>query len=114
MSLGSLAGCGFNNDYEKITVVDAPEVISCNESPTMAIRQKKNSSLVVGLDMLAQSEDIDAIEVNGNEIDTYEYIRQIIVTEIPIAVYSKDSKPIEYEEETREDPRLAKLKELLK
>ena len=36
----------------KIEVVDAPEVITNDESPTAAIRQKKNSSLVVGLDML--------------------------------------------------------------
>ena len=36
----------------KITIVDAPEIITNDESPTAAIRQKKNSSLVVGLDML--------------------------------------------------------------
>ena len=43
----------------KITIVDAPEVISNDESPTVAIRQKKNSSLVVGLDMLKN--DADAV-----------------------------------------------------
>ena len=44
------------NEYgykgDRIQVVDAPEIITNNESPTAAIRQKKNSSLVVGLDML--------------------------------------------------------------
>lgn len=42
----------------KLTVVDAPEVITNDESPTIAIRQKKNSSLVVGLDMLKENQDI--------------------------------------------------------
>lgn len=42
----------------KISIIDAPEEISCNESPTMAIRQKKNSSLVVGLDALKANDDI--------------------------------------------------------
>lgn len=48
----------FGYSGNKIEVVDAPEVITCNESPTMAIRQKKNSSLVVGLDMLKANENI--------------------------------------------------------
>ena len=43
---------------DKLTVVHAPDVISNNESPTMAIKQKKESSLVVGLDMLKNEEDI--------------------------------------------------------
>lgn len=47
---------GYTGD--KITVVDAPEIISNDESPTVAIRQKKNSSLVVGLDMLKANPDI--------------------------------------------------------
>jgi len=45
-------------DGDKISVVHAPDVISNNESPTMAIKQKKESSLVVGLDMLKNNEDI--------------------------------------------------------
>lgn len=46
-------------DYtgNQITVIDAPEVITNDESPTAAIRQKKNSSLVVGLDMLKADPD---------------------------------------------------------
>ncbi len=43
---------------DKISIVDAPEIINNNESPTAAIRQKKNSSLVVGLDMLKANDDI--------------------------------------------------------
>ncbi len=42
----------------KISVVEASEVISNDEAPTTAIRQKKNSSLVVGLNLLKENDDI--------------------------------------------------------
>ena len=49
------------NEYgykgSKIQVVDAPEIITNDESPTAAIRQKKNSSMVVGLDILKTDPD---------------------------------------------------------
>lgn len=41
----------------RISIVDAPEIITNDESPTAAIRQKKNSSLVVGLDLLKSDSD---------------------------------------------------------
>lgn len=47
-----------NYSGDRIEVVHAPDVISNDESPTMAIKQKKESSLVVGLDMLKNNEDI--------------------------------------------------------
>ncbi len=50
----------------KITIVDAPSVITNEESPTLAIRQKKDSSLVVALDMLKENDDIDAIISAGS------------------------------------------------
>ena len=53
-----LAEIGYTGD--KIEIIDAPEVIGFNESPTMAIRQKKNSSLVAGLTALKEREDLDA------------------------------------------------------
>ncbi len=51
-----LVDFGYNGG--KISILDAPEEITCNEAPTMAIRQKKNSSLVVGLDALKANDDI--------------------------------------------------------
>ncbi|MBQ7452793.1 MAG: phosphate acyltransferase PlsX [Clostridia bacterium] len=51
---------------DKISIINAPEVITCEEQPTLAIRQKKNSSLVVGLDTLAQREDIDGFISAGS------------------------------------------------
>ena len=42
----------------QIEIVHAPDVISCDESPTMAIRRKKDSSLVAGLNLLKERDDI--------------------------------------------------------
>ncbi|MGM0395824.1 MAG: phosphate acyltransferase PlsX [Bacillota bacterium] len=39
---------------DKIEVIDAPEVISNEDNPTLAIRRKKNSSLVVGMNTLIE------------------------------------------------------------
>jgi glycerol-3-phosphate acyltransferase PlsX len=50
---------------ETITVVDAPEVIEMDESPAQAARQKKQSSIAVGLRMLKQGE-ADAFVSAGN------------------------------------------------
>ena len=43
-------------DKERISIVNAPEVISCDEKPTEAFRQKKNSSLRVSFDLLKSGE----------------------------------------------------------
>ncbi len=42
----------------KIEIADAKDVISCNESPTMAIRRKTDSSLVTALNILKTREDV--------------------------------------------------------
>ena len=47
---------GYTGD--KLEIVHAPDVISCDESPTMAIRRKKDSSLVSALDILKTREDV--------------------------------------------------------
>jgi len=39
-------------DLSRVTVAEAPEVIGFDESPTAALRQKKGSSLAVGLGLL--------------------------------------------------------------
>ena len=51
-----LSECGYAGD--RIEIVHAPEVIDCNESPTMAIRRKTNSSLVAGLKLLKENDDV--------------------------------------------------------
>lgn len=46
----------YNYPREQIEVVDAPEVIEMAEPPVLAIRKKKQSSIVVGMNMVKQKE----------------------------------------------------------
>lgn len=41
---------------ERLTVLDAPEVISPEEHPVMALRRKKNSTFAVGMDLVRHKE----------------------------------------------------------
>ncbi len=50
---------------DAITVINAPDVIDMDEHPAQAARQKKQSSIVVGLRMLKQRE-ADAFVSAGN------------------------------------------------
>ncbi len=43
-------------DRSKITIVHAPEVITCDEQPTVAVKRKKNSSLVAAMEIRARHE----------------------------------------------------------
>jgi len=54
-------------DYDKarIEVIDAPEIIAMDETPTTAIRSKKNSSMVMGMNAVKRGE-ADAIVSAGN------------------------------------------------
>ncbi len=44
----------FDFDMSRIEICHAPEVITCEEQPTLAIRRKKNSSIVVGMNLVAE------------------------------------------------------------
>ena len=46
----------YTEDKSHIQVVDAPEVIEMAEPPVMAIRKKKNSSIVVGMNLVKKKE----------------------------------------------------------
>lgn len=50
---------------DRIEVVDAPEIIEMAEPPVQAIRQKKQSSMVVGMNMVKQKE-ADAFVTAGS------------------------------------------------
>ena len=41
---------------EQIEIIDAPEVIEMAEPPVLAIRRKKQSSIVVGMNMVKNKE----------------------------------------------------------
>ncbi len=55
----------YSYDSSKITVVNADEVIENCDTPTVAIKHKKNSSMVIGLNMLKKGE-ADAFVSAGN------------------------------------------------
>lgn len=54
-------------DFSKrIEIIDAPAVITNDDVPTMAIKQKKDSSLVVALESLKNRDDISALVSAGS------------------------------------------------
>ncbi|MEF9945073.1 MAG: phosphate acyltransferase PlsX [Lachnospiraceae bacterium] len=55
----------YSYDKEKIEIIDAREVIETAEPPVMAIRKKKDSSIVVGLTMV-KNQEADAFVSAGS------------------------------------------------
>ncbi|MBQ3494412.1 MAG: phosphate acyltransferase PlsX [Clostridia bacterium] len=53
-------------DRERVEIVDAPEVITNDDTPTEAIRTKKQSSLVVAFDILKKDDDCKALISAGS------------------------------------------------
>ena len=49
----------------RISIIDVPETITCGEQPTVAIKRKKNSSLVKALELVA-SKEADAFVSAGS------------------------------------------------
>ncbi len=56
----------YDYDKSRIEIVDCPEVIEMNEVPTVAIRTKKNSSIVTAFRLLKEREDICALVTAGS------------------------------------------------
>lgn len=56
----------FIYDKERIEFLDAKDVISCNDKPTEAIRQKKESSLVKALELLHKDESVKGLVSLGS------------------------------------------------
>jgi glycerol-3-phosphate acyltransferase PlsX len=55
----------YSYDTNKIEIVDAQEIIDMHDAPVQAIREKKNSSMVVGLSLL-KNKEVDAFVSAGN------------------------------------------------
>ncbi len=53
-------------NFSNVEIVNAPDEIDCNDVPTVAIRTKKDSSLVVALDLLKKDEEINALISTGS------------------------------------------------
>jgi hypothetical protein len=52
----------YDFDSNRVEIIDAKEEISCDESPVMAIKKKKDSSMVVALTMVKEKK-ADAVKV---------------------------------------------------
>ena len=60
----ALAGKAY--DAARLEIVHAPEVIGCDEKPTDVIRLKRNSSMMKGIIMLRDEDDIAALVSTGS------------------------------------------------
>ena len=56
----------YKYDESRIEIVNASEVITCEDKPTEAIKVKKDSSLVKALDLLRYQEDVSAMVSAGS------------------------------------------------
>lgn len=54
------------NRTERIEIVNASEIITNDDSPTLAIRQKKDSSLVKAFDVLKENDDVVGLVSAGS------------------------------------------------
>ena len=61
---GVLAGEDY--DKERVSVVHAPEVVGCDETPTDVIRLKKESSMMKAIRMLREEDDIAGMVSTGS------------------------------------------------
>lgn len=55
-----------NYKFDKLEIIDAPEVITCNDVPTVAIKTKKESSLVKAIELLKSDDTVDALISTGS------------------------------------------------
>ena len=53
-------------DASRLEIVDAPEVIGCDEKPTDVVRLKRNSSMMKGIILLRDRDDIAALVSTGS------------------------------------------------
>ena len=56
---------GREYDAQRVSIVDAPDIITNHESPTLAIRRKLNSSMVRAMDLVKKGE-ADAVVTAGS------------------------------------------------
>ncbi len=57
---------GKTYDASRVEIVHAPEVIGCNEKPTDVVRLKRNSSMMKGIILLRDRDDIAAMVSTGS------------------------------------------------
>ena len=57
---------GKKYDASRLSVIHAPEVIGCDETPTVAIKQKKDSSLMRAVELVRYDESVHGIVTIGS------------------------------------------------
>ena len=57
---------GKSYDFARLEIVHAPQVIGCDEKPTDVIRLKRDSSMMKGIMLLRDSDDINAFVSTGS------------------------------------------------
>lgn len=55
-----------NYDLKNVEIVDAKEVITCHDTPTVAIKTKQDSSLVKAAEILKSNDDVKALISTGS------------------------------------------------
>lgn len=56
----------YQYDEKRVSIIDAPDVITCEEEPTVAIRRKPNSSICVAFKELKENENAKAFVSAGS------------------------------------------------
>ncbi|MBQ9194121.1 MAG: phosphate acyltransferase PlsX [Bacteroidales bacterium] len=57
---------GKDYDVSRVEIIHAPEVIGCDEKPTDVVRLKRNSSMMKGIILLRDSDDVAALGSTGS------------------------------------------------
>lgn len=57
---------GKSYDEKRLSIVHAPEVITCDEVPTVAVKQKKDSSLMKAIELVRNDETVHGIVTVGS------------------------------------------------
>ena len=74
-------------DKSRLEIVDAPEIITNYDSPILAIRTKKNSSMVSAMRLLRDSEDAPVMITAGNTGAT------VAASVLIVGRYDRDDRP---------------------
>lgn len=56
----------YSYDKNRLTILHAPDVITCHDKPTEAVKKKKESSMVKSIEMLRTDESIGAFVTTGS------------------------------------------------
>ena len=56
----------YKYDERRVSIVHAPDIITCDEIPTIALKTKKESSLVKAYDLVKNNEDIGGLVSTGS------------------------------------------------